>query len=382
MEIISRPILFLAAYNLIFFWKFYSNPWRMCTSEIASTFFPFWHYSAGRIIFKDHLYYRYPACIPFLSSFYWWNIFSGWISRRWSLSLDNAFKIYAMGILLHFLLGSILAFFSLSSYGLLAALFGALSLTYSAYFIKPFTPCAIYSMAWMPGILLGGWKGACCLGLAILGGYWPTACFSFVLLAFAWSSWWGILLGLPQIIPTLWYWPRSIRAGAKFDLNFGKVPLWRYLDLILPNLTQNSINGVLWPEMAMYAGLAPFLALFSKPSGWMIVMVSSLFLKIQRVPARSLYLFSFALVMMSLNAKINLTVLIIQAWLLLQNSDIYPHFPFCQWWKRPSEMFREMRLSASWPWFTGYLQGQHVIKYSGGFCLKEDASEVSWTGFV
>ena len=338
----------------------------MCTSELASTFFPFWRWSKGRIILKSDMYYPYPVCIPFLSSFYPPNIITSWISQF--LSMDNAFILFSTQIIGHFLFGSILAYYALLPYGEMTALFGAISLMYSAYFVKPFTPCAIYTHAWVVGALTGGKLGSFCLGMAILAGYWPTLIYILpVLLVIHPSNILGLLIGLPQIIPFLWYWPKSIRAGIKPDKTIGRVPLWRYLDLILPNRIQNTINGVFWPEMAIFCGVCPILILANgKLGAWMIPLILSAFVKIQRIPARSLYLFSFSLIMLLLKSNIPIGLLILQGYLLLENSKIYPHFPFCQWWKKPSE--HDYEDETKWPGLTGYISGKRMT-YKGGFSL-------------
>ena len=363
------PIILLLLYNILFFYKFYSNPFKMCTSELTSTFFPFWRWSKGRIIFKSDMYYPYPACIPFLSIFYPPNIVTSYIAS-FIKSIDNQFKLFSLCILLHFLFGSILAYYALLTYGVIIALFGSISLMYSAYFVKPFTPCAIYTHAWVVGALSGGKIGAICTGMAILGGYWPTLVYILpVLLVLHPSNTLGLLIGLPQIIPFLWYWPKSVRAGVKSDPNIGKVPLWRYLDLILPNRTQNTINGIFWPEMAIYMGLVPILVLFFHlRSIWLTPCLLSFLITIQRIPARSLYLFSFSLIMLALQAKITWPILILQAWLLLENNRIYPHFPFSQWWKKPSE--HDYDNENRWPGLTGYISGKKT-RYAGAFALRD-----------
>lgn len=369
MEGIPGPIFLLAAYWLMFWWGFLKNPFRLCTSELASTFFPFWYWSKGRISFKSNIYYEYPACIPFLSSFYPTHLITSFLSRF--LGPDNAFILFIAHILGHYLLGSVMAYYALLGYGETAALFGALTLTYSAYFIKPLTPCAVYTHAWVLGAIGGGSFGAFCLGMAILGGYWPTLVYILpVLLIWHPETSWGVLLGLPQIIPFLWYWPRSVRAGVKPD-DSGKVPLWRFLDLFFPDKYQNSINGVFWPEMAMYMGIAPLL--IWKASWWWLPLLSAFLITtsilpgVQRISARALYLLTFSVAFLTVPDVVHYSFLILQGFLLIQNSSIYPHFPFCQWWKKPSEHDYN---TINWPGFTGYMTNEHKTNYRGGFALK------------
>lgn len=368
---VSQYVFLLVLYNLIIMRKWYKNPFKMCTSEIASTWFPFIRYSKGRILLKDDIYYPYPACLPFLSSFYPINMLVGWLCQFFDM--DRAFKIYAVNILLHFMLGSLLAFYSLRHFGYDIALFGAISLTYSAYFLKTFMPEGVYTHTWILGAIGGGWFGAFSLGMAILGGYWPTLVYIFpVLVIWHPEIILGVLIGLPQIIPTLWYWPKSIRHHQTFDPNWGKVPWWRYVDLILPDTYHNSIRGVFWPEMSMYMGLAIALVPFAGWSWWWVPLLLSFFVRIQRIRARSLYLFSFSAIMLALsgiNPSLAFMLALLQGFLLLTNVDIYPHFPICQWWKKPSEFFGKYVNSTDWPYFTGYIFSKHHMWYNGGFRL-------------
>lgn len=367
METISINVFWLAIYHLIFYKKFYENPFRLCTSELASTYFPFWKWLRGRIVFKSDIYYPYPACIPFLSSFYPTHLITSFLSRF--LSVDNAFRLFSIHILLHSFLASILAYFMFLQFtDSNTALFGSLSLGYMAYAIKVFTPAAMYSMAWIPGCFIKGWFGAFSLGMAILGGYWPSLVYMvpFIVISNP-GTILGALIGIPQIIPFIWYWPKSVRHKQKLDKNFGRVPLWRYLDFVFPNRTQNTINGVFWPEMAMFIGIVPIL-MRNFTILWVSTLLVSLTVQIQRIQARGLYLLSFSLIMMVMN-NIPWWLISIQAWLLLQNADIYPHFPFCQWWDKPSQIYKKYP-ETLWPNWTGYLTGKHIKWYEGGFSLK------------
>lgn len=382
MEIISRHILFLAIYHVIFFRKWYANPFKMCTSEIASTYFPYWIWAKGKVHLTDLIYYKYPASIPFLSSYYPIHLITSFLSKF--LSIDNAFRLFSIQLILHYLLSSIITYFMfLQFYSPEVALFGAITLTYCAYFFRLFTPAAVYSKAWLPGILLGGWIGAFCLGMSILGGYYPILVYMlpFCLILRPESSF-GLILGLPQLIPFLMYWPKSIRANQVLDRNWGKVPLWRFLDLLIPDHYHNSINGVFWPEMTMYVGLIPLIACWwSTSRAWVTLLIAfwgalGLIPSIQRIPARWLSLFSLSLIWMAINGLSHLSIpiwplIIFQSWQLLINADIYPHFPFCQWWQKPSKFFRAHVCSKEWPYFTGYMFNHYHMWYKGGFCLKD-----------
>lgn len=370
MKHLSNEIFILLIYWFIFWRKFIEVPFRMCTSEIASTYFPFWRYLKGRILFKDKLYYPYPACIPFLSSFYPTYILSSFLSQF--LSIDNSFRLFSLHILAHSFLSSVLSYFMfLQWFNSTASLMGAISIGYMAYSIKPFTPSAMYTMAWIPGILIGGKIGVLSAFMAITGGYWPILVYilPFVAVMTFKSLLIGSILALPQLIAFLWYWPKSVRHKQVIDKQFGRVPLWRYLDLVLPNRTQTTINGVFWPEMAMYIGIIPFMTLNNIKCLWVCGLLVALTIQIQRIQARSLYLMSFSLVMMAISNRIEWWMVLVQAWLLLQNADIYPHFPFCQWWDKPSKLYQKYE-DHVWPNWTGYLKEKFVKSYIGGFSLK------------
>src|SRR5689334_11652183 len=154
----------LTIYHFLFFWKFYTNPYLLCTSELASTNFPFWLWMGKKWRWRDEIYYRYPACIPFMSMWYWPSVLVSKLTR-W-MNQDNSFRLYAYFILAHYLLASFIAY-------KLLGIFGAITLTYAAYCIKPQTPSFVYTMTWIPGIFLGSYFGAFSLGMSVLGGYWP-----------------------------------------------------------------------------------------------------------------------------------------------------------------------------------------------------------------
>ena len=361
-------IIFLILYNFLFFHKFYRNPYLLCTSELASTYFPFWRWSKGKISYICDIYYPLPACIPFLSSFYPWQIVSSWFSQY--LSLDTAFKLFSYGILLHYLVASIIAY-------KLLGLFGAITLTYAGYCIKPQTPSFVYTIAWIPGCFIKGWIGIACLSMAILGGYWPVLVYLLPAIAFFNPlSLLGVIGGLPQIIPFLWYWPKSVRSGEKIDRNFGRIPWWKLKDLFIPTNQIAPTNGVHYPEVAMYMGIA--VLFIWKISWWwfplllpFLIMIG-LLPSIQRIPSRSLYLLTLCIVLsfeLSYSLHTIQILLLIQGLLLLRNASIYPSFPFSQWWDKPSKLYQKYKDDV-WPNFTGYLRNKHIKWYEGGFSLK------------
>lgn len=358
-------ILFLISYWFIFWQKFLRNPYLLSTSEIASTYFPFWLSMGRKWKAKDDIYYKYPASIPFLSMWYPPNVLFACISKL--ICIDKAFCLYIWFILGHYLLASFLAF-------KVMGLFGALTLTYAGYCIKPQTPSFVYTMCWIPGMFLPGFWGAFSLGMAILGGYWPILIYMLPCLIFNPMAAFGLLVGLPQIIPFVGYWKRSVRYGEKINLSFGKLHLTKLKDLFWPTSSVSLVNGVHYPEAEMYVGIA--ILFIWKASWWWVVLCIALLISLgllrplQRIPMRSLYLATFCIALLSKSFGIKgnweFLLLILQGYLLLRNSSIYPSFPFSQWWQRPSKIYPKSD-------YTGYLLGIKKNDYRGAFALKEAA---------
>lgn len=258
-------------------------------------------------------------------------------------------------------------------------------------------------MMWMPGMLLDGPISGISFGMAILGGYWPTLLYFApvaILAQILWyPEWWwlglGVLIGLPQIIPFLWYWPKSVRARKTGNPgSFGSVPISRFLDLILPNRKRTFINGILYPESAMYMGLLPLALLpFGNSGFWLVMAIAilgmlGLFQSITpRIPARFTHLFTFSLVWIATDGLTRLhlaenwlwTILVLQAWDLLQNSTVQPLWPFTEWWRKPSAYWgarpklsveAESKYNPDFPYFTGYITETPTPGYTGGFALQ------------
>src|SRR3990167_4723408 len=101
MEINS--FIILVAYNLLFFWKFWKNPYLNHTSEMASTFYPHWQSRK----FIDNIYYKYPFAIPFLSTMYLPHLLT---------SFTKSFRVLQYNILIHYVLGSYLAYILFSQW--------------------------------------------------------------------------------------------------------------------------------------------------------------------------------------------------------------------------------------------------------------------------
>lgn len=397
-----KPLLILIVYNLFFWRHHYANPFRQSTGELLSTYFPHWRWcgqqwAAAKFPAKDRIYYQYPGCIPFLSTWYPLHMLSSLLSVR--LPLNAAFALFTTMVYAHYAFGSWLAYWVFHHYGYgdAVSLFGAITLAYSGYFIKPQNPCIVYTNTWLVGALLPGWLGKVSLGMAVLGGYWPVAIYFIPIVALVNpSSLWGLLISLPQIVPFCWYWPKSIRSGCKAAWKFGAVPWWRFIDLIIPDLGRTSINGVLFTEMSMYAGILALVFAITAPiSIWTGVMVGAALLSLGfapfRIAARWLHLFTYGLTFCAVAgmSRVHSTMavwflLLFQACDLSRNAGLQPIWPFCEWVRKPSDhivLLHEMvgklnpenfRVSGlPFPFFTGYLLGWRTLGYTGGFSLKD-----------
>ena len=374
--------------HLAFWWKFYRNPWLLCTSETASNFFPYWRWFGknlrkGTFKLTDNVYYGSGASIPFLSTFYPPNLLSSFIGAF--LSDSGAFRLYVYQQLLHSLLTCLGAYWMLSFYtSPVICMFGALSLTYNAYMIRPQTPCFMFTAAWIPIFLVKGWVGMVAFGMAVLGGYWPILLTGLPIVLYNPSCLWGIAYASPQVIPFLRYFPTSIRAKKRADSHWGRMPLKRFFfALRWPE------NGMIhYPEYSFGVGICLPLALyhffFQHFGGWALFAIygfigSQGWFVLDRIPARFVYLVSFSLVMGGIFAlhslqtnDLMLPLMILQGFLLWKNRDIYPSFPFSQWWRKITE---HEFVGTEWPNNTGYMNGVGHQTYYGGFSLAENYHE-------
>lgn len=378
LEIISV----LVVIHVCFYWGFYKNPWKLCTSEVVSNEFPYWRWMgkqlrAGTFPMTDNIYYRFGGSIPFLSTFYPPNLLSSFLGAF--LSDCGAFKLYVYQLLVHSLLTCLGAYYvALQWCSPEISAFIAISMAYNAYNIRLQTVCEMFTMAWIPLCLVKGWVGMLAFGMAVLGGYWPIILAGFPIFLFNPLCLVGAVIALPQIIPFLRYYPKSIRAKKVLDPKWGRMPLKRYiLALRWPE------NGMIhYPEYSFGVGLCLILALFS-PSWWWIPAIyafigsQGVFI-LDRIPARFVYLVSFSLIMASIpalqsfNSHLLLGLTILQGFLLWKNRDIYPSFPFSQWWRKISE---HKFVGSNWPNNTGYMTGEHHHDYYGGFALAENYRE-------
>jgi len=367
-------VALLVLYFFIFWHKFIINPYKLCTSEIASTYFPHWRWMGmelrrGVFPASDNIYYKLPGSIPFLSTFYPPSLVLSYIGSF--LSLDRAFRLYVYMIIGHYLLASLFA------YWLFGNLFAAITLAYAGYVIKPNTPCFAFSVTWVPLALKGGVIGAVAWAMALFGGYYPVLVYVVPVIAFLQplSCIAGCLMAVPQLIPFLGYFKRSVRMNQKPERNFGKLPPLMLTKLVDPSRFIGTVNGVHYPEVMMYMGIA---VLFIFHASWWWVPLSigicvavGLLPSLQRVPARTFYLVSLCLTMLACQSEFCKAwwLILFQAWLLYQNSSIYPSFPFNQWWDRPSKLYHKKPKLFNWPYITGYLENRRTSTYEGAFRL-------------
>lgn len=367
--------LVLFAYWLIFFQRFLRNPYLLSTSELGSTYFPFWLWMGRKWRMNDDVFYKHPSCIPFLSMWYPSNVLVSKLSRF--LGMDDAFRLFTLHILGHYLLGSFLAFTALSQWFTpMQALFGALTVTYSAYNIKPQTPCSAFTTAWMAGMLIQGPLGILSCAMAILGGYFPVLVY-FMPIAIWMNPWCilGVIPALPQIVPFLWYWPRSIRHKNVLDEGMGVVKPWKFIDLVRRTNSVTPTGGAHYPETELYMGIACFL-IFTPDPWWIVVAVCvgvacGWLPKIQHIPCRVFYVLTLAITMLACQSNVQPWMIVLQAYLLMRNAHIYPSFPFSQWWKEPSKLYGESPYDGSWPNVTGYLTNEKISDYKGQFRMRE-----------
>jgi hypothetical protein len=164
----------------------------------------------------------------------------------------------------------------------------------------------------------------------------------------------------------------------KADKNFGKLPFHRLTELFLPTWKQVTTNGVMYPEMMMYTGIA-VLFIWNVSWWWLalifaILTACGLISPIQRIPSRSFYLLTLSLATLIAQGGSHsyaepVSIFLMQAYLLIHTASIYPQFPFTQWWDRPSKLYNKKPKSYNWPFNTGYLVDKRISEYRGAFRL-------------
>ena len=203
----------------------------------------------------------------------------------------------------------------------------------------------------------------------------------------------GFLLGLPQLLPALQYWPQSIRAKSR-TYSGGQVPLSILFKGLLTPRSCDRSHGLFFPEVCIFAGWLPLLSAWYAPvSYWHGVLLLGVLGATGRwmppgfrLPARFCWLISVSITILGLHGlpylPVSQVVLILlvglQAFsLLLASWMLLPMEPFCQRWERPSQVFdtcltrflaRSLgRVSGlSYPLRTGQINRIHTLGYNGG----------------
>ena len=396
METISGSILFLAIFWLVFFWN-HLKDWRQATGELLAHHFPHWTWLGKGGFLRDNIYYLYPGHIPFLSSFYPLHYLTARLGK--GLGLNSKFRLLNITVLSHYFLCSFLSLLALNQwFDIRTSLFGALTLTYMATNIKLHNPCIAYTVAWIPGMFIKGWFGGLSLGMALLSGYYPTLIYILPFaLCFQPSIIFGFLIGLPQLIPFLFYYPNSIRWKQKPDNTIGNVPAWRFSNL-LGIKWDYPVKGLGHLETEMYLGLVPLFFIFNLDWFWIPVLFFAFLANGKISPpfrnsCRFLYPMSIFLVLLSLrgsnieNMPLNqyYSILIIQIFCLwMNNRNLYP-MTYQELPIKPSKAFNteltrylENNLKGHvsglpFPLYAGYINNFKTCFYTGGMMSKETA---------
>ena len=388
-------ILLLILFNLLFFYKIWLNPFTISRSELLSTFYPSWLY-IGRQARKFQSW-RLEPCYwlnfhahPVLSSYYPPHVLTAWISSF--LNLNSAFVLLTRTILVHFVWMSIGWYLLFQTWTTpLIALFGALTLTYSGYNVKQ-QPCIIYTISWFPWLLYGIttnniFIASLSCGMTFLSGYYPLGIQTLGISGLASLLWgrnllwvpFGILIGLPQLIPFLRYLPKTIRTKT------------------------NEVISVHSWEKAFYPGIPVIiLAFFSTSRVWPLLIVGGLLSLgllskyLPRISYRWLFTVQFCLGWMAVNGLANLmgpmpaytsvlALLFIQGFdLYWHNSSLIPTLPYAELSKTPLRAFKcsltaflqanlkpwERVSGLPYPLFTGIVNNIKTLGYCGGMQLK------------
>ncbi len=177
----AEALLGLCLFHLVFFHRFYFvNPYAYATSSAVDIQFSASVHLGrelrkGRLIPEDPYFYPRISGIPYLSNFYPFHMIQAFIGSF--LSLDNAWILYCLGMMLHYLWASVGAYLLFGQFGPWIAFFGAITLTHFGYAIKQ-NSCINYTLAWVPWVFFGAeihnpWIMGFSLGMVLLAGYWP-----------------------------------------------------------------------------------------------------------------------------------------------------------------------------------------------------------------
>lgn len=216
----------------------------------------------------------------------------------------------------------------------------------------------------------------------------------------------GVVIGLPQGLPAVRYYPQSIRARktAAEKQAIGSVPMWNLMWGGLWPFKNDLVDGVFYPECCWFVGWPALLLVCVWPSAfWCSIALLSALLALGRhtpcfrwssrlhlrIPARYTYFMSISLAMSSVwalsMAERLFTPTMMAMWCLAQSlslihltSRLWPMHPYVQRWERPSAAFDNAltrflsaapqgRVSGlSYPLRTGQINHIHTLGYNGG----------------
>ena len=187
----AKAFFLLICYHLLLFRKFYFlNPYVYARSEaLEQGFASSW--LLGQQLRRtgilsptvdEPFYYPDHAALPFLSTYYWPHRLQAWMGS-W-LSLNQAWILYSLTMVLHFLLCSVSVYILATAMGSAPIVAGLMSVTLSTlgYALKQ-NSCISYTLAWVPCLMLSActhsvaWFGIS-LGMMLTAGYWPIALYA------------------------------------------------------------------------------------------------------------------------------------------------------------------------------------------------------------
>ena len=191
----AKALLLLTCFHLLLFRRFYfQNPYVYARSEALEQGFASSRLLGdslrhGRLV-DDTYYYPDYRALPFLSTYYPPHALQAWVGS-W-LTLDQAWRLYSFTMVLHFLAASVSVYILAISMGFapLPAGFASITLSSLGYAMKQ-NSCIIYTLAWVPSVLLLASQHSMTLtgislGLMLLAGYWPIALYAVPLACGLW----------------------------------------------------------------------------------------------------------------------------------------------------------------------------------------------------
>lgn len=220
----------------------------------------------------------------------------------------------------------------------------------------------------------------------------------------------GLLISLPQLACTARYLPRSVRAHSTYQAKVerGNMPLTHLRHLLYPP-SPCQIDGLFYPEYAMYAGLlTPLLALLSSSwHQWAALLTFTLLAMGSRtplfrlthwlwgrIPARFCYFISLTVGFMAIDGLSHLpaqlqwgALFLIALDLCLTNPRLWPMEIYTERWAKPQEAYwnpltrylsgKVCRVSGlPFPNRTGQIQSIRPIPYAGGMALQSTHAQL------